>query len=277
MHYSSADHQTYNQLPDVLVADKKLTSLGRTKVLDSLSKTILKYNLENVVGIRLLHNHNTIAPDEIMLEQEEINEAGEYCLSTIATNKNDAHTQGCANSWMLGARTLTPLEFSVDPAVTTDSGSAIANQQFLREFYQDLVTLDAADILGPCVINRSFYKERMPAVADDILLVETTDAVRKANVLRFRNSAEYKPEQLIETTWMATDPKENEEEKENGPDRKLVFYCRVGQCTPTCAVIIHCEDQDGQHLSTSRHEKQLHWKEHIKTVVPPDQLPPAEA
>ncbi len=270
MHFSTADHSTYNQLPDVLDADKKLTALDRMKVLDTLCKTILKYDLEEVVGIRLLHNHNTIDQNEVMLEQEEINESGEYCLSTIATQKMNASLSARANSWKLGRGSCTPLEFSLDETVIERSGTAISNNEFLNEFYENLIELDAADILGPCIIHRNFFKQRMPGDASVLMLLESTDEERRANVLKFRDPGQYRPDQLIDTAWAAARPGH---EIEND----YTYVCVAGKCTPTCIVVIHCEKTPaGRHNSQSRHEKTAHWKEHTQTPVPTEpQQPPA--
>jgi hypothetical protein len=61
-----ASCQLYNQLGIAEHADERLTSLGKTEALDKLSEIILRYNLEDAIGIRLLHNHNEIDEKEMM-------------------------------------------------------------------------------------------------------------------------------------------------------------------------------------------------------------------
>lgn len=249
----------YNGLPDVLVASNELSAGNKTEVLDTLCKVILKHRLENTVGIRLLHRHNDIAQQELMLESEERDAEGRYCLSTVAVAQDG--TLAAPNSWMLGEDGFQPLEFSLDPFVLAESGLTVREKEFYHEFGDTLKSLNVAGLLGPCIINRSFFDKRRPEDSSMLSLIETTDDQRRANVLRFDDESKYKPEQLIETTWMATRPEEE----------GVTFKCTVGKCTASCAVIIHCDaNEDGSHTSSSRHGQALHWKEHTSTPVPDD-------
>jgi hypothetical protein len=236
----------YNRLPDVLVADATLHGMGKLETLTPLCETILKYGLEDRIGIRLLHNHNQISQDEMMLEQEEIDKDGTYCLSTIATKKTDCENKPYANSWLLNKDFNSPLEYSLDRLVIADSDEIISREDFFNEFSQRLESLNASDLLGLCVLRRKFYEERMPVDAAEPQLIETTDVQRRANVLKFYPHHTFNPDNLIETVWVAS--------RETADIESLATCTSTTSCSPRCypTAVIHCErNDDGTHTSTT--------------------------
>jgi hypothetical protein len=190
----------YNQLAEVIEADQKLSSLNKSAILDSLCDVILKHKLEDRVGIRLLHKHNVISGHEIMLEQEEHDEAGRPCLSTFAIERNACTGKYAINSWALRNDEYVPLEYSIDPLVVEQSDLMITQKDFFIEFGQALKQMNVDDILGPCIATRSFFAHRPDVEA---LLVESTDEERRANILRYDMPENYESTRLIQTVWGA--------------------------------------------------------------------------
>jgi hypothetical protein len=243
MKYSTCSHsEIYNGLPDVLVADAKLKAMGKAVTLTPLCEAILKHGLEDRIGIRLLHNHNKIAQDEMMVEQEELNRDGTYCLTTVAVDKASYATKSYANSWLLRKDGPLPLEYSLDPLVVAQSDELISKDRFIGEIQQNLEQLDASDLLGLCVLNRRFYEERRPSGGKEVQLVETTDGERRANVLKFYCDGRFNLDELIETVWMAS--------REEGGLETLLTCTSKPFCSPTW--VIHCNTgNDGKHDGTS--------------------------
>lgn len=257
MNYSDLNcPEIYNNLQDVLVADEKLSFMGRNETLSPLCQTILKYRLEDTVGIRLLHNHNHIGENEVMLEREEMDANGTYCLTTLAVEQ--AANKGFANSWKLDKGSYFPLEFSADPLVANETDKFIGKEDFIKEFNDQLETLGAAHILGPCVLGRMFYEERKPS-GSDVLLVEITDEKRRANILKYYHSHEIKIDKLIQTVWKAT--------AGGNYTQNLSLAEAMSTCTPICApvAVVHCDpNDDGTH---NRSVTYSHSKGH-ETVNP---------
>lgn len=231
--------QVYNALPAVEVADEKLAAMGRLATLMPLCETILKHNLEETVGIRLLHNHNEIADDELMLELEEVDRDETYCLSTLAVGKTSCSATPYPNSWLLRSGIPVPLEYSLDPLVVAESDEVASKKDFFKEFQEDLDRLNVADLLGLCVLKRRFYEERKPAGGQEVVLVETTDVKRRANVLKFYSDGRFNMENLIQTVWVAV--------------REEATPTVAQTCKPFCApvAVIHCESSSEGHTSTT--------------------------
>ncbi|HTD99432.1 MAG TPA: hypothetical protein VK668_09090 [Mucilaginibacter sp.] len=257
MNHSDFDYpEIYNGLQDVIVADEKLSAMGRNEMLSPLCQTIMKYHLEDTVGIRLLHNHNQISQNEVMLEKEEVDDKGAYCLTTVAVD--GPGNIGFPNSWKLENGRYFPLEFSTDPLVMNETDKFIGKEDFMTEFNDNLEMLGVTNILGPCVLGRMFYEKRKP-LEQEVLLVEITDEKRRANILKYYPSNEIKVDKLIQTVWMATAGKDYTE--------NISLAEAMQTCTPICTpvALIHCDpNDDGTHSRTVTYS---HSKGH-ETVNP---------
>ncbi len=238
----------YNALPAVELSDDKLNLLGKQKVLNTLCEVIANYGLEEVVGIRLLHNHNIISEDEQMFESAEMDEIGAPCLVTSA-QKRTAVGNSTANSWMWRNDDFLPVEFSADEEVVKNENILLDKSGFFNEFANALKELKVADILGPCVIPRSFYKNHKPPFAS--MLAETSDTERRANILKYEPQIKYDGLALIDTTW-----------------RAYKGYNEVtAGCTVACISISACVRQsDGTHKRETRHNRGSHVHTEVATA-----------
>jgi hypothetical protein len=231
---------TYNNLPDVEWADEKLNSLEKSKILETLSGVIIKHKLEYLIGIRLLHNHNSIDNSELMIEKEEIID-NSYCLTTLASKKEDNIQNVVSNSWKLCDGNFEPLEFSIDSMVIREFDIMISKSQFFKEFGNCLQDLGVDNILGPCIIRREFFGNRR--TSDSALLVETSDQSRRANILRFENPEKYDTNSLIQTTWLAVNITD-------GDEANCTANCAKAACVPHTACV---KDGQGGHSQQSHH------------------------
>jgi hypothetical protein len=241
----------YNSLPDVIIADKRLKSLDWDAVLDDLSDVILAHKLQDVFGIRLLHIHNEIGPDEIMLELEENFDGRRKCLSTVAMNMLNVSAATYPNSWMLWQGQMEPLEHSSDPEVSL---SAIARQRissFFTDFADVLRGHGAEQLLGPCVIRRRFYATKPN---DRAILIEVTDNIRRANLLHFADPTEYETNNLIDATWIVRSRSANES----------LVKCKQRCAASSCVTHSACVVESGRHKSVTSHSKGEHVKQHYE-------------
>jgi hypothetical protein len=245
----------YNLLPDVEWADDKLSSLDKTGVLESLSGVIVKHRLEDLVGIRLLHAHNRIRESEMMIEEEEMDGMGRNCLVTMAKQEPATIAGYSTNSWQLCDNEFIPLEFSTDEMVVAEPNLLSQNTDFFSEFAAALKKLSVEDILGPCIVKRSFYKNYRPGGPS--ILVETTDVSRRANVLKFDDKDNYDLEALIQTTWLAI--KSPNSENPESDCSHCTPLCEPAACVPISACV---KDASGTHTQENFHDKGNHTSLH---------------
>lgn len=231
--------ENYNSLQDVLIADEELTQIGRDDVLDPLLEIISKHKLQDVVGLRLLHNHNQISTDEIMLELEEIN-SNENCLTTKAIKISEVKEGYYPNSWALDS-TLIPLEYSADSSVKYNSHLILNNEGFIEEFKIELDKLGVRHLIGLYILNREFFIKGIPGESADYNLVESTDADRRANILKFKKSCEIDRANYIDTVWAAQ-------------SKEITMGCeRVKVGCPKIPIVI-CSSGDDGHVRNTRYE-----------------------
>jgi hypothetical protein len=235
--------ETYNGLPDVFWADSQLTALDRPATLDRLAAVILEHRVENMVGIRLLHSHNHLSSGEHMLESEETDRLGESCLATVATAGGHPAESSAPNSWQWSQGGWVPLEFSVDPLVEADYEWIREKQAFSADFAQALEALRATRLLGLAMIRRKFFARTLQG---NTALIETTEPVRRANILRFDDASRYDAKNLIQTVWLASD----------GDDDSLKSSC-IPLCGFKCKILITCkEDNSGGHNKNVDHDRE---------------------
>lgn len=233
----------YNSLPSVEQANAALEAINRTEVLLELCRIIAKHNLQDAFGIRLLHKHNDIESHQIMVEIEEVTTEGKTCLAT-APRTNVPHAFATANSWKLAPGSIQewqPLEYSTDAVVTACASTVATSHNFFQEFKAMLEKQNVVDILGPCVVDREFYKKHRPAQPS--ILAETTDPDRRANIVQFVREQAYASEELIQTMWQAT--KASMESAQS--------------CVVACISVSACvKEGNGTHNKVTRHNKGSH-------------------
>lgn len=250
--------ENYNALPDVIEADEELTKMGRDTILDPLLQVIAKHDLEELVGLRLLHNHNQISKDEIMLEREEVNR-DENCLTTKATRLSDVGEGFYPNSWAL-TDTLIPLEYSSDPSIKEDSHRILTNQSFIKDFKNEVNRLGVDHLLGLYVLQRQFFEKGKPNLELNYELVETTDVDRRANIITYKKSSEIEEGSLIDTVWAYQN-----NDITMGCERVKVGCSQLG-CK---VVVIRCiEDGFGGHERKVVQHDKLHGKDYDHVFKP---------
>lgn len=233
----------YNALPDVIDADRWLERQGRRDILDRLCAIILDHGLQRVYGIRLLHSHHPVYAGEAMVEDREVLDDDGEALTTRAVAIARCGTRVAANSWRLVDGGWLPVEYSAD-ALVLDTDPIERHPAFAAEFAAALEAAGATGKLGLCAARRRFYDFHAgDARARGHALLETTDAARRANVLRYADVTGYPPENLIQTIWLAM-----AEDDDSG--NKCLPLCGIH-----CAILVLCgEDNSGGHTKEIGHD-----------------------
>jgi hypothetical protein len=234
-------NETYNCLPSVEQASEKLESLNKQEILMSLSEVIIEHDLQNIMGIRLLHNHNLIQDNELMIENDELDSSGNNCLVTFAQDMIGLK-KSSPNSWKLEAGDYHPLEYSSDEFVVSTQNLINEKKIFFDDFKIRLEQLQVDDILGPCIVGRNFYQKYQPAMP--FILAETSNEERRANIVKFESKDKYDESALISTTWLAV-----KNEHSDSLETK---------CVAACIAVSACVKDGNTHRRETRHNKGTH-------------------
>jgi hypothetical protein len=228
----------YNFLPTVLDADQELNSNDRDRALRTLSSVIARHGLERYLGIRLLHKHNDIADGEIMVEDIEIDSAGEFTLVTEPKDYAGRGDKWQPNSWKLVGDDFIPIEFSCKDLLADTETSSPAQSQCFSELATSLRALQLEHLLGPTVNVGSAVEIHRPN--GDAILSEVTDEEHRRNIVKFVDLNNVDQSKVIETAWFADTQTDS---------LKLAQSCRT-VCRKICPSL-----PGGGHKGTFQHNR----------------------
>jgi hypothetical protein len=192
---------TYNGLPSVEAANAGLLSLGKTDdFLTEVSDLIAGYDSVNFLGVRLIHQHNTLADGEIMLEEFKYDE-GEPVF--ITSNKSIETKGSIPASWLITPSGLRAFEYSTDV-------SSLAGFQYLNEHPETLRIVTSTlqkygleSYLAPAVLMLDAFRYFEPSDR----LLETSRIVARGgheiheNVVKGVPSDAFSALDVIKTSW----------------------------------------------------------------------------
>lgn len=188
----------YNALHPIAVAQRELEIRGGEELVGSLLSIIAEGKLADVFGVRLLHKHNDVSANEIMLESA-VQDAEGFALVTEAVNAKKAR-QFLPNSWRRAVDGYVPIEFSESRVV--HSGATIEDHRVVLDALgEKIVELGVSDILGPS-LNYSEYVGGF-APSGDAAFLEKTDTANRANVVRFVLRSDEEFANSAKTKWHA--------------------------------------------------------------------------
>lgn len=177
----SALSESYNSLLGIADANRQLTQLGGEKIVGELLSVVRDAGLQETIGIRLLHKHNDISVDEVMLEYTAIDDAG-FALITSAQKSAGGVGMIC-NSWRSTVYGYIPVEFSWPGLLVSDDFSASEHGRFFEKLAEALKDLDAESLLGPSLNYGPYVASYSPAT--DAAFLERTDSDNRSNVVRY--------------------------------------------------------------------------------------------
>lgn len=195
----------FNNLNTFFTAKEEL--VGSSLLLPELGKIICRYNLQEQVGVSLLHKHFDLDEDELLVETISNNTVR---ISPAKVQDTDGLVPYI---WKLESNSDTrarwiPLEFAHDT-----SGTSIAaeladkvsqNSLFLNDMATKLGELGLATIFGLTTLHRQLTKQH-----NEITVERTNDALRVLNI-EVRSRSEVDFSKLTQTLWKFTPNEEVE-------------------------------------------------------------------
>ena len=188
----------YNLLMDVSDADIALKQHRYRDALEALGRVLVRNNLNRNIGVRLLHRHNDVGPEEIMLEVPELTADGANALATIRIKRSEQH-EPIPGVWRCRpGGELEVLEF-VDRCCLSNQEERILEEgkEAFRECGRIIDEFELSDLLGLCFINKPHLRFDRSIEA----IVELIDEQRSANVVSIKPLSYLEGKTSVETTW----------------------------------------------------------------------------
>jgi hypothetical protein len=199
MHVSQQYHQQYFvALPRFQAAKRSLES-ARVH-LEELGSVICRYDLQDHIGISLLHKHFYISPDEQLVKEF----VGEEAYIRPRELQKDEHVVPYLWKVERESATYHPLEFidTTNRAVRGRKDALmLANaEDFLAEMVDTLCGLGLEDVFGVSTLHGV---GEIP-LSDDEMLLETTDHEQRVLTLAVTSRVGVDLSDITETTWQFT-------------------------------------------------------------------------
>ena len=232
------DRELYNSLPPVVPADREFSQRPDTgRFFELAGQLICEFDLETYVGVCLLHKHNFVDTDEIMVESLEILEEGKPAL-VMALTKDGESSDFIPVNWKLGQsaseRVFYPLEHSNIEAAKTGHAQLVAQPEFLSRFRSLLIEFGYEDVIGLTLLR----VQSLDRKADEHL-VERSHPNRIANVVTVEAQPPDAATAFIKTNWSF---------------RKNMIDA-AGRCEVSCEVVTVCRPDDDKHIEEKGHDK----------------------
>jgi hypothetical protein len=189
----------YNQLLLVQQADLAVKKSPRfDEFLHRAGELFVANQVNKTVGVFLLHRHNSIDDNTLMLERAGIRN-GE---TVLITGPNPISSGlGVPTRWALTNGSFAPTEFGTDSELGEQLVELKAKADFLSSFANLLVEYKLESYLGLCLFDRDYFHEDR----SDMILVEESELDTSSNIVKWVRNFDDKSK-LIQTVWHFESP-----------------------------------------------------------------------
>ncbi len=198
--FTSFDPTLYNQLPLVGEADALLNGQkDLAEFFKTAGELICSFNLEAYIGVGLLHKHNSVGPDQLMVESvEEIRKDRPALIMELVPKA--AGDDAVPVVWKLqnskAISPFVPLEHSTCNEAKTGYAQLMNQPEFLEKFRSLLLDFGYESILGLTVMRVQALKKQ-PGES----YIERSHPTRTANVMTSSTQLSNVSSKLLRTSW----------------------------------------------------------------------------
>jgi hypothetical protein len=190
---SCYNHERFNSLADVEVADKERKASGSLEIAMSLVAPIfVKYGMCDKWAITLLHNHWSVSETELPIQETTVT------LSPMEMESTPHAIDFAKPFWPLtlavseNGATLEPMEFTTDPQAAISNSALEENPDFTKEICETLRSNNFAGMFGLIVPKENSLSE--------LEFVEYNPEGR-ISIVKETLSSDADRTKLIETSW----------------------------------------------------------------------------
>ncbi len=194
------NHQNqYNELADVVSSSDYVKSHPKfDSVLLAIGEMLVRHQLNEVIGVRLLHRHNELHNNEYMIEAAGTLADGRDALITTRRMLESSPVEFVPVIWKcLENGEVIPLEFCEKAVVSLEADFFVKNKIFFAEFFEAISTHGLERHLGLCLLVKSALLHDKATH----LMVENIDETAVANVVTLKARATFDSSNAIETVW----------------------------------------------------------------------------
>ena len=189
----------YNTLPSVEHSDELLKSRKDSfeHFLTSVKGIVLRYEMQQEVGLRLIHNHYNISDSQIMVEKfEEI--VGIPSLVTSPCAVKEFNQEALPTGWIFSSSNTTKpnlFEASTDGAVRSAINKLSSEPEFIQEMGDMIRQHQFEDLIALGILSRDGL-----TAEDGDMFLEINSADEARSIVQVKQIME-SPMDFIKTSW----------------------------------------------------------------------------
>ncbi len=194
------NYQThYNNLADVVhSSDSAKSNPAFNSVLLEVGEMLVRYQLNEQIGVRLLHKHNELRDGEFMIEDAGTLADGTAALIATRRALESPPVELAPVIWKCNASgEITALEFCAKAIRHFDEEFFIKNKVFFAKFYEVVSSHGLEKYLGLCLLAKNALQHDK----ESNLMVENIDEAKVANIVTLKPRATFDSRNAIETVW----------------------------------------------------------------------------
>lgn len=219
----------YNSLPSVEENDKLLKQSPQFQnVLKEAEEIITKYELNDSIGLRLIHRHYLLNDNQVMAEAYNLESGTPSLVTAPYSFEETQEIKARPSSWIFGSNSqdISLFETSTDFAVRETSLKLQKSPEFFEEMGEVIRNYQMKNLLSLAVLKR---KSLFAQPGQVYLEINSTDESK--SIVQIWNASE-KPQDSIITTWSFKGPQEGNciQEficrKPNGGEHEFIYRHR---------------------------------------------------
>jgi hypothetical protein len=190
----------YNHLPEVEENDKLMKTNPHSQLfINDIAEVITRYDLQDYIGVRLIHKHFRIESHQIMVEEYKEIE-GIPSFVTSAQDIEDAIAmKSFPSSWIFTEEGPIIFETSTDKEVYEGVTLLLKHPEFIEEFNKLINRYQLNDIFALAVLKRQPLCQTI--TNNDFYLERSFDKPKYMSVVQLAQECSVNTEYAIKTSW----------------------------------------------------------------------------
>lgn len=200
MMLAERNNEVFNSMLDIEDAYQLSKVRDINKFLELASSIATKRKIDSRIGCFILHRHNLLKDNEVMLRGERVNLGGKAGIATRATDFSHAISASPVSFKLQchsGEIALTPLEYSTIPSDRKGYEALCESKDFLLDFYKLAKEMNLDQLVGISIISKLIPANEKEVVIERFAIHEGAHE----NIVSMESVDAIKHDNAIPTTW----------------------------------------------------------------------------
>lgn len=203
--YLNCTSEMYNNLGIVFDVNEQVQRNGNLgDFLNEIGSSFVREGLQDIAGVTLLHKHNDLNVDDVMVQaiEEWHNKEALVCKRTPYNKSLDSLFPTC---FAVGERgELTAIEYSTSFSIHLKVQSLLKKSRFITDFANMAEKYKLLPEVGISIFTRDQFTDLNPT----LIPLEVCDVPRQANILSLVDESMYSSVNTIQTNWFFSSSQE---------------------------------------------------------------------